>query len=469
MEVDAQLRAGQPVALQQMLDAREQRLAWQQQLLLQFPMPLLSFTLNIAGPVKVFPLSQRAFEEGLALIHCQCKAHGFPIRHEEQRRQVTGYECCFSIEAAALDIKKVLVSLEDENALGRLFDLDVLDSGGEKISRVALGLPERGCLVCGKPGFACSRARTHTVEALLAVTCATIQTYFQRQTADQVAALAVRALLQEVRTTPKPGLVDQSNNGAHRDMDVGTFECSALALLPYFRRFVLCGMEGSACAETLLTALRPIGLEAECAMLRATGGVNTHKGILFSMGILCGALGLCHASGLPPCRETLTRLCRQIAAPLAADFQRITAQNAATNGEELYARHGMRGVRGEALSGFPTLFETALPRLQTLLAQGCSLNDAGSLTLLWILAVAQDTNVVTRSSYRRMEGIQEELCRLLGQNLPVAELLLVAEAMDRAFIAEHISPGGSADLLALAYFLHFLEQAGLLSPCQREG
>ena len=107
-----------------------------------------------------------------------------------------------------------------------------------------------------------------------------------------IARLACQALLYEVATTPKPGLVDRANSGSHRDMDFFTFQASAAALWPYFARCAEIGMDThSLPPEETFSRLRTPGKLAEGDMLRATAGVNTHKGAIFSMGILCGALG----------------------------------------------------------------------------------------------------------------------------------------------------------------------------------
>ncbi|MCI1952643.1 MAG: triphosphoribosyl-dephospho-CoA synthase CitG [Clostridiales bacterium] len=450
---------GERIELPQMLSARENRVQKQNQLLQQYQMTLISFTLNIAGPIKVFPLAVKTYEEGLELIKYQCKAMGIPICHLEESRFATGYEGYFCVQSDAFKVKKALTELEGNSSLGRLFDIDVLDKSGQKISRTALSLPQRRCLVCGGPTFICSRSRTHSLNEILQHTISIMQDYFSEKYASQIASTAARALLYEVLATPKPGLVDKNNTGAHKDMDIITFETSSLALLPYFKAFVNFGISHCKCDPgTLLPQLRSIGIQAEIAMLRATKGINTHKGIIFSLGILETALGICYGNSISINRSVLQNLCKEIAAPMADDFSNLTEKSATTNGEKLFVHYGIHGVRGEAISGFPVLFDIAFPKMEQLLRQNYNLNDAGILTLFTILANSEDTNVISRSSYEKMAEIQHTLKEELANDLEHRDYLHFAQKLDQEFIAQNISPGGSADILALSYFLHFLKQ-----------
>ncbi|NAX35623.1 triphosphoribosyl-dephospho-CoA synthase, partial [Vibrio sp. V29_P1S30P107] len=114
-----------------------------------------------------------------------------------------------------------------------------------------------------------------------------------------IAELAYHSMLVEVHLSPKPGLVDLINNGSHSDMDVALFEASADAIRPFLNDFLYAGFEHSQCSvESLIDVLRPIGLKAENAMFNATSGVNTHKGMIFSLGLVCGAVGWLVGKGI---------------------------------------------------------------------------------------------------------------------------------------------------------------------------
>ena len=455
------LVVGREAALPDVLDAREQRQEIQQVLISQHHLPVISFTLNIVGPIKVFPLAEKTFEEGIRLIETQLLAWKIPIREARQLRSHTGNEAFWAIDGDCRHVKEILCLLEDSLAFGRLFDIDVIQTDGRKISRSELGFAKRKCLICNQEAFVCSRARTHGVKELLEQECLLMSEYFAEQQAKKLASLSMQALLYEVSVTPKPGLVDRNNTGAHQDMDIFTFEASAVSLNHFFEKFARCGMENSdEPFSRIFARLRSLGIQAEQAMMKATGNVNTHKGLIFSMAIMNGSLGYLYANDIPYSPDQLLAINRQLVADVLEDFRNVRVENARTNGERLYALYGMKGVRGEALSGYDTVLNTALPVLKRCLDSGASINDAGVMALLQIMACSEDTNIVNRSSYQEMKEIQNQIkVKLANPSTDCQELLSYSETLDQDFIRRNISPGGSADLLALAYFIYLYEQS----------
>ena len=483
---------GTCVELPHMLNAREQRAFFQKHLIDTWHLPLISFTLNIPAPIKVFPLAVRIFEEGIRLIKNCCHSHHLSIIFETEIREFTGYEAFFLVDAPALSIKKILCHMEENISVGRIFDIDIIDTDGSKVSREQVGLPPRNCLICSQQAFVCSRSRTHSIKELLTRECEMMIRHVSSSYARHIASLAARALLYEVCVTPKPGLVDRNNQGAHQDMDIFTFQSSALTLEPFFESFVLTGIQHwEDPPEKLFARIRPLGIEAEEAMLLATGGVNTHKGIIFSMGIFCSALGQMFSQsgwvGKPGnlfpaltkqefCSQ-LSKLCRSMTADLLHDFKNLTADSAKTHGEQLYIRYGITGIRGEANQGYPAVFSLALPVFEQLV-HNCSINDAGVLTLLHIIAEFEDTNLIARSDYHTMKLLQKQVKELLllasdstekrketgspGQDLTSVKIPEPLSGrifeLDQQFIVQNVSPGGSADILALTYFIWLIEQ-----------
>lgn len=456
---------GEYVDLERMMAARERRQAIQQALLSQYSLPLISFTLNIVGPVKVFPLAVRTYKEGLRLIQTQCSAWHLPVIAQKERKDITGYEAFLVIEGDPKKIKEILCRLEERTHLGRLFDLDVIQTNGNKVSREDFEREPRKCLICSQNAFVCSRSRAHTVEELLEKECEIMADYFNHQYASYISSLSMRALLYEVAATPKPGLVDRNNSGSHKDMDFYTFQRSAVSLNHFFEEFTLCGILNChrPCHE-IFTLLRPIGLEAEQVMRQATGGVNTHKGMIFSLGIFCCALGYLYGNQISFTERAFVETCTAMTSHLLEDFNGITKETAKTHGEMLYAVYGITGIRGEAASGYPTVFHLALPVFCDYRKRGFSVNDAGVFTLLHIIANAADTNLMARSDYETMKQVQKKIQALLEQNLAPDEYLEEIYRLDDAFIQRNLSPGGSADMLALTYFIYSLkEDAKLLS------
>lgn len=296
---------------------------------------------------------------------------------------------------------ELTVEIEDGTAVGRLFDMDVLRPDGQKVDRQELGLSSRKCLICGGPAQACARSRTHTVAQLQEKTGSILSEAIREADRQTIARLACQALLYEVATTPKPGLVDRANSGSHRDMDIFTFQASAAALWPYFARCAEIGIDTRLeSPEETFSRLRVPGKLAEGEMLRATGGVNTHKGAIFSMGILCGALGRLEREqwGNP---ELVLRQCAAMTKGIVSrDYAGLTMETANTAGQTLYLQYGITGVRGQAEAGFPAVLNIGLPKLEAGLAQGKTINDSGCAALIAMLAETVDTNMIPRTHCR---------------------------------------------------------------------
>lgn len=254
--------------------------------------------------------------------------------------------------------------------------------------------------------------------------------------------MAVDALKLEAATTPKPGLVDKANNGAHKDMDFSMFLASAESLRDCFTRCAAVG------ADT--ENLRSIGMEGERSMFLVTKNVNTHKGLIFSMGILCGALGELVQTGEHFDEKMLQGLCAKLAAELLSEDT-----HEKTHGREVLEKTGIKGIRGEALSGFASAFSIGLPTLRTSLAEGYTFNQAMVKTLLALMTKTADSNLVHRGGEKGLRFAQEHagaiLCHVdLRRD---ADMELVS-AFDEICIEKNLSPGGSADLLALSAMLY---------------
>lgn len=440
-------------SLQDILDAREQRAAKQKALLNQFRLPLLCFTMNIPGPEKCSRDIVTGFYLGNWLLKDALK--GRKVLHRELCIAHTGCEAFYVVDMPPRDLKRLAIDLEEIEPIGRLFDMDVLTADGEKISREEFGFPKRKCLLCEQDATVCASRRAHSVEQLQDRTGFLLYLAARQWVAEYIATRAYFALIQEVSTTPKPGLVDGNNTGAHKDMDLRHFFASANALRPYFcavaeRGFLTRDLD----PQETFRQIRPLGLDAEDAMLKATHGVNTHKGAIFSLGLLCAAMGRLSPDLWQP--EALLAECAAMAAGVVAlDFSGVTAQTAKTSGERIYAQHGLTGVRGQAEAGFPAVQDVGLPVLLKALEKGLSLNDAAAITLLHLIAATDDTNLISRSNRETQLQVRAQIADLLAEN-PFPDKEAIQE-LDRQFIARNLSPGGSADLLALTLLLYFIQ------------
>lgn len=451
---------GTACTLEQVLHSRSDRQDRQQALLKRGCSCLISFGLNVPGAVKQSPALRQVFDEGLSQLRQLLPG---ALGEESVRHLVTGSEALLAVRLPAGVVKQKTVMLEELHPLGRLFDMDVLDSSGRSLSRKDFGLPARRCLLCGGDAKVCGRSRAHDAAALrhrLADICGS---FFRDKWAQTYSDCAVRALLHEVSATPKPGLVDRQNSGSHSDMDFSTFVDSSVSLAGSFQEMFRIGWDGADLPRSMLfDRLRFAGQKAEGAMLRATGGVNTHKGLIFSMGILCGALGAATADGEQiPTRDRVLDISRELGRCALADFQGEESISD-TSGLRCYRQYQITGARGVAAGGFQSVLTIGLPALHRWTEQGLALSDAAALTLLALIAGTEDTNMIhrgglARARQRRVEA-GELYCRATPENFRT-----LLNDLDRQYIRENLSPGGCADLLALSLMLFFLEQEGLLA------
>ncbi len=425
-----------PVSVQDVLAARDERAARQQRFLDEHAAPLISFTMNIAGAIKHTPEIERAFREGVSLICRQLERMHASVLAYEEKIAFTGCEALFAVQADADELKRRMCIIEETHPLGRLFDVDVIAADGTHLTRPA----ERTCLICGAPVRACARSRAHTANELFAKAQQMIQAYFHTRFARTIGELAQKALLYEAMTTPKPGLVDCENSGAHRDMDLFSFVSSACALRSYFEECVMLGIRHAGPEQ-----LQYAGMQAEDAMF-AAAKANTHKGAIFSLGILCHAIGWC---GENAAAETILPKAAETGSFYLAQLP--DADSAQTGGEQQYHQYGLTGARGEAASGFRTVMEVALPVLEKALEEGKSLEDACLCALLQLMAQVHDSNIIRRAGMEGQQWVMDQAKTLLQNGYTRADL----QKLNEAFMQKNISPGGSADLLAVAVFLYF--------------
>ena len=288
-----------------------------------------------------------------------------------------------------------------------------------------------------------------------------------------IAHLATQALQAELDTTPKPGLVDKDNNGAHRDMDHALMQLSINTLHPYFVRLAFLGF-----ADTLPshTVIRDAGIEAEKAMLEATNGVNTHKGALFSMGLAVVAAAYeekkaaanKEVRGKEREEEYLSSLQLTIKA-LAASFPDTSGTHGSKAKQLSNGTTTIKGALDNAREGYEKLFAEWLPFYN----ERRKSHDAHALhkTLLRIMCDLDDTNVIYRTNVATAEEVKQEARALLAsfeeayaaedkekcasaieEKCASAELLALKD-MDRRYTERNISPGGAADMLSLTVFI----------------
>jgi len=405
------------VSIADVLSARENRAEKQKMLLNKYNLPLVSFTMNIAGEIKRSSLIDLAFKAGCEALE---NALGAPVE-KLVTDENTGIEAIYVYRRSAEDLKAVCVELES-TPVGRLYDMDVINADGTKLSRGEM----RKCIVCGNAVTLCSRSRAHGLDTIKAKTQELLNTFASEYIGDR----AVEAMLLEARLTPKPGLVDAHDCGAHTDMNLELLIKSAESLRDFLREAARLGMENEHC----MAELKAAGIAAEKQMFAVTGGINTHKGALYALSLLCAGVGCSLIRGTDPF---------ETAAQLARDGGNVEA---GSHGEAVRAKFGKSGARVEAESGFPCV-KAGLAELH---ASGDPLR-----ALLRIISVCNDTNLLHRGGEEGLAYTRLWAKKALGLQGREREEYLYS--INREMIRRNLSPGGSADMLSCAVFMKSVE------------
>ena len=272
----------------------------------------------------------------------------------------------------------------------------------------------------------------------------------------KVGQYLTQAILLEVSTHPKPGLVTRLSNGAHKDMSIFTFMMSSAVLSKAFNDLQDIGQAHRGTLAELFCKLRSYGVGAEAELLRVTKGVNTQRGILFAGGIVSAVSGYAMNMGLS--RDALLPMIKEMAAGLVARELKNLDHAAMTAGEKLYYKYGITGIRGEVENGFPSVVNYGLPALEDAFDQGATINDALVHALISLMTVVEDSNVIWRTDYDTLLEVQRIAKNILSLGSVFTEKgrMAIAET-ERYFLQRRISPGGSADLLSVTITLYLLE------------
>jgi triphosphoribosyl-dephospho-CoA synthase len=263
------------------------------------------------------------------------------------------------------------------------------------------------------------------------------------------ASLAVRALLEEAELTPKPALVDERGSGAHSDLSLALMRRSARGLHPYFVGMALTSWR-KVPSQTLREELGAIGRAAERSMLLITGGVNTHRGSIWTLGLLvsAGAMGL-----LFPAAAGAAQL---------ACFPDRNVPNRQSNGTMVKCRYQVPGAVGEAQAGFPHAVGIGLPMLHRSRLQGATETQARLNALLAIMTSLNDTCLLHRGGWPALKTAQAGAAAVFAAGgTATAQGWRLLQRLDRDLLALNASPGGSADLLAATLFLDFVADRNL--------
>jgi triphosphoribosyl-dephospho-CoA synthase len=272
------------------------------------------------------------------------------------------------------------------------------------------------------------------------------QTRLQR-----LAGLGRQALIAEAELTPKPGLVDRRGAGAHSDLSLAIMKCSAFAIEPYFREMASVS-QGGYPSQALRERLALIGRNAERAMLRATGGSNSHKGAIWILGLLISAAALLDQDNGSASAVAAT-------AKKIASFEDRAAPRLVSHGDMVAKQYGVSGARGEAIRGFPHVLDIALPMLHSRRTSGARESLARLDTLLSVMSRLDDTCLLYRGGEEALVTAKEGAAAVMnagGTRTPTGKQQL--KRLDRQLLEMGVSPGGSGDLLAATLFLDVIER-----------
>ena len=270
----------------------------------------------------------------------------------------------------------------------------------------------------------------------------------------QIGRLAIRSLYREAALAPKPGLVSPESAGSHSDMDFATFMCSLNALRSYFPAIADCGRQGPG-----FGSLQVLGIDAEAAMLLATAGVNTHRGAIFNLGLLCAAAGFLVANGATLSAEvTCATVSHLWGSEILAGSAAPAAGATLSHGQFVARRYGTGGARAEAAAGFPAALELGLPAYRATLAATGDSERAAIQALFTLMSELEDTNLLWRGGLDGLtHGRRSAAAFLEAGGVFADDWRAHAAAIDRDFVARRLSPGGSADLLGVTLFLAALD------------
>ena len=270
-----------------------------------------------------------------------------------------------------------------------------------------------------------------------------------------ISSFAIQAMIYEVSCYPSPGLVSPVSHGAHKDMNFFTFIDSTSTLSKYLALFVQEGFSDKTYKE-IFNGVRRIGVEAEKDMFAKTRGINTHKGMLFLMGVACAATGkaIFDKKSFKCIQDIIKGMTKGI---VEKELSLLKDNVELSHGEKLFFKYKTEGVRGEVERGIPTVFNFALDFYKQNF--GLNVNDRLVHTLIGIMQICDDSTIIYRHNPEVLDEVREktiEIIRLGGMKTDIGRRKI--DNLCEDFIEKNISPGGSADLLGVTVFLYLVEQ-----------
>lgn len=264
--------------------------------------------------------------------------------------------------------------------------------------------------------------------------------------------LACEALYDELSLEHKPGLVCPSSNGSHTDMTHQTFIDSIASLKGYFATLSQFGY-----SDADFETIKAQGIYQETKMRTATCGINTHKGAIFNLGFICAAIGRCLQAGLP---LTANNICAQLVDRWQVDLTTRLARDPSSHGQKMQQKYGVTGAIEMVANGFDIIEHRVLPCFYDTMQRTQDFEKASMQALMLLISILSDTNIIWRGGMVQLTQAQQ-LANAFVQAGGVYQTDWRKQVQDieHYFIEHNLSPGGSADLLAVTIFLYKVEHA----------
>lgn len=444
---------GQEPSLIEILNAKERIYNLQQECLKKHSCVLLGLSLLLPGGVKNAPIYDYILKEGLNQIKKYFKRNSITPLDEFSEISTTGYYALFCLNTNPLSLKQDMINLEESQPIARLWDIDIINNNGEIISRTNIDttIDVRKCLICNEEAKICTKKRTHSINELHEKIA---ELTIENLLAKYISRKITRTLINEVLLTPKPGLVDANNSGSHRDMDKNTFLKSAKVLQPYFEKFIHHGyLNTNKEPIKVFNTIRALGIEAENTMYKATDKVNTHKGSIFLFGIIATSIGWLYGNKRQINISNIQGFTKKATIHILDELHDNTAKP--TAGILLFRKYGLTGARGEVFSGYETAINFGLPTLKHY--KNNPIKYAQLQALMQLIANNNDTNVAHRGGIENLEWMKATAQDIANISCKLSDLETKIKLFDNECIKRNLSPGGSADLLAVSNLFYLIE------------
>ena len=362
----------------------------------------------------------------------------------------------FLFDEDVVNVKKEMIKIEEKHILGRCLDIDVYsvkDGKVEGISRSDLNQNSRKCFICDLDAKICSRCQSHSIDEIKAYFEEVYKKYKEiekksESLAYEVSQLCLKAMISEVSTFPSFGLVSPVSSGSHKDMDYYTFLNSAIAITPYLKEMFKIGYSYHN-EVNIFEAIRHVGKTCEEKMFEATNNINTHKGMIFLMGICVAAIGkaLYENRKFNEIKEIIQSMVKNI----LDDFNDLDKKENLTHGEKLYLEYGFTGVRGQVKDGLSVLFDNIIDKYENIKLKE---NDLYIQILIELMSKVEDSTIVYRHNVHTLRKVQQDATELIEMGgIFTIEGKQKCHELEEEYINNNISPGGCADLLAVSILL----------------